>query len=323
MMSLHFMLIDGNSVGYANQYSHTLTAQGMQVQAISGTLRSISKRIREYPDFFPIVLWDGRAQWRFDLYADYKSNRLKSESSRAARAAYEKQQPYLRIMAEKLGLTQIVAPCAEADDVGYQLALILLSMGHKVLFVTSDTEWLQGYQEGLSWLDPKTDKFIASASDMEAHVGTSDPRAYIEAKALAGDTSDTIAGVPRIGITTALKVFAQFGGSMDAFYAHAEAGKVDLKKKTLNSLASAEGRAIFARNMKLMDLAAAPKLTESEIVVSREPVDHIVFTDWAEHFSFSSILRNVGEFISPFERSTEHLGFGEMQRAVAALSARA
>ncbi|WP_225934793.1 hypothetical protein [Cupriavidus sp. EM10] len=36
------MIVDGSAVGYANQYSHTLTAQGMEVQAISGTLWSLS-----------------------------------------------------------------------------------------------------------------------------------------------------------------------------------------------------------------------------------------------------------------------------------------
>ncbi|WP_432263261.1 5'-3' exonuclease H3TH domain-containing protein [Cupriavidus sp. TMH.W2] len=314
-----FMLVDGNSVGYANQYSHTLTAQGMEVQAISGTLRSLSKRIREFPDYFPALLWDGRAQWRFDLYQDYKSNRLKSETSRAARAAYEKQQPFLRVMAAKLGLTQIIAESAEADDVGFQSMQNLVSMGHKVIFVTSDTDWLQGMREGMSWLDPKTGKLIASAADMEQHVGTGDPRAYIEAKALEGDVSDSIPGISRVGIKTALKVFAQYGGSMASFYDQVDAGNVDLKKKVLNSLASAEGRSTFARNMRLMDLAAAPALSVDDLVVTKEPVDPVVFTDWAEHFSFQSILRNVSDFIAPFESAAIRPGYTELMLAISNL----
>lgn len=87
------MIVDGSAVGYANQYSHTLTAQGMEVQAISGTLWSLSVLLRTHYDFFPVLAWDGRAQWRYDLYADYKSERLKSEASRAARASFERQRP--------------------------------------------------------------------------------------------------------------------------------------------------------------------------------------------------------------------------------------
>jgi hypothetical protein len=42
------MIVDGSAVGYANQYSHTLTAQGMEVQAISGTLWSLSVLLRTH-----------------------------------------------------------------------------------------------------------------------------------------------------------------------------------------------------------------------------------------------------------------------------------
>lgn len=313
------MLVDGNSIGYANQYSHSLTAQGMEVQAISGTLWSLSKRIRESRGAFPVVLWDGRAQWRYDLFGEYKSNRQKSEVSRAARASYEKQQPYLRVMAAKLGLTQIVAENAEADDVAFQLMELLVAMGHEVVFITSDTDWLQGMRDGMSWLDPKSGKLIASAADLEQHVGTSNPRAYIEAKALEGDTSDAIPGVPRVGIKTALKVFAEHGGSMASFYAKVDAGKVDLKKKIIASLASEEGRATFTRNIQLMDLAAAPALTEQAVHVTKEALDQVVFADWAEHFAFSAILRNVSDFIAPFEAVAEHLGYPQLMRAVANL----
>lgn len=313
------MFIDGNSIGYANQYSHTMVSQGMEVQAIIGTIRSIRKHISEHPNHFPVVIWDGRAQWRYDLYPDYKSARLKSEKSRAAREAYEKQQPALRTMLAKLGIVQAIAQDAEADDVGFQLGRPLAKMGHEVLHVTRDTDVIVALCKGASWLDPVADRLISTAAELEAHVGTKRPRTYLEAKALEGDTSDTIGGVHRVGIATALKVFAKHGGSMEAFYAEVEAGRVDLKKKTLNSLASAEGRAIFARNMKLMDLASAPPLSAQEIVITREPLDSVVFGDWAEHFAFTAVLKHVGEFLAPFEHATNREGYTELMQAVASL----
>jgi DNA polymerase I len=311
-----FMLIDGNSVGYANQHSHTITSQGMEVQAIIGTLRSIRKRLVEFPTHFPVLLWDGRAQWRYDLYPDYKASRLKSENSRAARASYEKQQPALRTMASKLGLVQLCAAGAEADDVGFQLATSLVKLGHEALFLTSDSDALMGLRKGVSWLDPKTDRRIATPAELEAYVGTANPRTYLEAKALQGDTSDTIPGVNRVGIPTALKVFARYGGSMATFYAHVAAGGVDLKKKTLFSLASEEGRAIFARNMRLMDLAAAPRLSAADIELTCEPLDPVVFGDWAEHFAFESVLKNVGAFLAPFESVESLPGLNDLHRAM-------
>lgn len=314
-----FMLIDGNSVGYANQYSHTITSQGMEVQAIIGTLRSVRKRLVEFPTYFPVLLWDGRPQWRYDLYPDYKASKLKSESSQAARAKYEKQQPALRTMAQKLGLVQLSAQGAEADDLGYQLMTALVDLGHEVLFLTSDSDALQGLRRGVSWLDPKTDRRITTAEDLAEYVGTPNPRTYLEAKALQGDTSDTIPGVNRVGIATALKVFERYGGSMAAFYEHVAAGGVDLKKKTLSSLASDEGRAIFARNMRLMDLAAAPPLSSTDIAIASEPLDPIVFCDWAEHFAFEAVLKNVGAFLAPYEAAQSLPGRDDLHHAIANL----
>ncbi|HIH2745430.1 TPA: 5'-3' exonuclease H3TH domain-containing protein [Burkholderia lata] len=286
-----FMLIDVNSIGYANQHSHTRTGQGMQVQAILGTVRSIAKRMREYPRHFPVVIWDGRAQWRYDLYPDYKSGRLKKESS----------------------------PSAEADDLGFQLMAALVARGHKVLQVTADTDSLQGYREGFSWLDPRFDRIIRSPAELQALVGTDCPRTYLEAKALEGDTSDTIVGVSRVGIPTALKVFATYGGSMSSFYEAVERGQVDLKKKILGSLASDEGRAIFARNMKLMDLAAAPALQADDIVVTTEPVNQDGFQQWIDHFDFSDVIYSAKGFLAPFRALGDREGYGDLMNVVECL----
>ena len=106
---------------------------------------------------------------------------------------------------------------------------------------------------------------------------------------------------------------------MAAFYERVDAGLVNLKKKTLNSLASEEGRNIFSRNMQLMDLAAAPRLTGSGVSVTNQAVDPVVFCDWAEHYSFSAILRNIGEFIAPFEAACNRPGLTEFLTAAASL----
>ncbi|WP_186214596.1 5'-3' exonuclease [Burkholderia gladioli] len=314
-----FMLIDVNSIGYANQHSHTRTGRGMQVQAILGTIRSIAKRMREYPHHFPVVMWDGRAQWRYDLYPDYKSGRLKKESSRLAGATYEKQQPFIKLLAGTLGLTQAVAPSAEADDLGFQLMAALVARGHKVLQVTADTDSLQGYREGFSWLDPRFGRIIRSPAELQALVGTDCPRTYLEAKALEGDTSDTIGGVSRVGIPTALKVFATYGGSMSSFYEAVGKGQVDLKKKILGSLASDEGRAIFARNMKLMDLAAAPALQADDIVITTEPVNQDGFQQWIEHFDFSDVIYSAKGFLAPFRALGEREGYRDLMNVVECL----
>lgn len=72
-MSLHFMLIDGNSVGYANQYSHTLTAQGMQVKPsaeLSARFRSASENIQiSFPSSFGMAGRSGDSTFTLTIRA--------------------------------------------------------------------------------------------------------------------------------------------------------------------------------------------------------------------------------------------------------------
>ena len=74
-MQKRISLIDGNSVGHAAHRATKLRSGDMETQAVFGMLRSIRDMKVERPNFEPIVLWDGRAQWRFDLHPEYKSNR--------------------------------------------------------------------------------------------------------------------------------------------------------------------------------------------------------------------------------------------------------
>src|SRR4051794_37819886 len=91
------ILIDGNSVAHANHGATKLTVGADQVQAVFGSLRSVQTLAANYAGANLLVLWDGRATWRFDIYPEYKGNRKAGNAKQQAdKDAYKKQMPLLR-----------------------------------------------------------------------------------------------------------------------------------------------------------------------------------------------------------------------------------
>src|SRR4051794_35351265 len=86
------ILVDANSRGYAFHDSAKLTVGAFQTQAIFGMVKEMRNIYFSMPTRQVYVLWDGRAQWRYDLYPEYKAGREgKSAVEDAHRAAYKAQ----------------------------------------------------------------------------------------------------------------------------------------------------------------------------------------------------------------------------------------
>lgn len=134
-----FILVDGNAVGHTMHNGTTLTAGTFQTQAIFGFVKAIRELYCNFPDRRLVVLWDGKAQWRYDLYPDYKSNRGHEDDPTAAahRAAYKAQVPLIQASLERLGVEQKLNYFAEADDLAGYLTP-RLAASNPVLLVTGD-----------------------------------------------------------------------------------------------------------------------------------------------------------------------------------------
>ncbi len=94
-----FVLIDGNSVGYAQQLGMTRLSVGEQsTHAIYGFLLALRKLSIDTTTSqrIPIVLWDGAASWRKEIDPSYKSNRRNDEAKIAVKDDYSSQVPFIR-----------------------------------------------------------------------------------------------------------------------------------------------------------------------------------------------------------------------------------
>lgn len=294
------LFIDGNAIGNAAHNGGKLNYGGMQVQAIFGFIKSTRAFLEQFPAArSPIVLWDGRAQWRFDLFPDYKKSRQEGNEKPAdavRRQAYKDQRPFIQEALKLLGVTQMQHKLLEADD----LAGFLCSQTNKpTLLITGDQDWLQLVNRHTSWHDPIRNHMVTHAN-FATFTGCIDANSFVQSKALQGDKSDDIPGVGGLGETYAAELLLTHN-TVEHFWAKVDAGEYSPRLKREQNLASPEGRAIFARNMKLMDLRNAPRPDKEGLQITKGSFDAEGFAEFCHRMGFLSITRDFERFIAVFK----------------------
>jgi 5'-3' exonuclease len=310
------LLIDGNSIAHANHNGTVLTVGDFQVQAIFGFLKSLRALMGIMPaETELIVLWDGKAQFRCDIYPDYKLNREALDpKDQAHKDAFKRQTPFIEKALELLGVTQVRSPFKEADDLASHwvktwAANPELTRRQKIILVSGDKDWLQLVQPGVEWFDPIRDRWCRTDKFLD-FTGYHTPSAFVHGKALQGDNSDNVTGIPGIGEGTA-RIFMAKWLDVNRFFKAVDDGSytpAERKSKTAKSLhpeqllACPEGRATFQRNLRLMDLSSAPDIARGELIVKRSEPNPEGFRRLCERLNFASILREQATFMSAIKR---------------------
>lgn len=293
------MLIDGNSIGFANHQANNLTYDGQPVQAIFGFIKTL-KRLKEmFRDYDLIVLWDG-ISWRYNFYSEYKANRKDPKIERM-KAEYKKQQPAIKRSIELLGINQITAKNLEADDLGAILSKKYSDLGNEVLLVTGDKDWIQLINNKVTWFDPIRDR-QCSLSNLEDFTGCKNIKQFVDLKCLTGDTSDNVKGVGGIGENRA-KAFLQQYDNVEKFIGtNFSDQEVDGWNKYLRDFYKNTNSGIdkYYSNYKLMalNLDNIPKPESIDIVAGKQNFDG--FIDFCAEYGFASIRIEINAFINLF-----------------------
>jgi DNA polymerase-1 len=198
-------------------------SQGLPTNAAFGVTSMLLKVLRERQPQYLALAFDSKAPtFRHREYPEYKAHRPPMPEDLV------RQLPYIQKIIEGLNLPRLELAGFEADDLIATLVRQAISQGFKVEIVSGDKDLLPLVQEGVVMWDPmKNLRFDPEA--IQAQYGVS-PAALVEVKALAGDPSDNIPGVPGIGEKTALKLIARFH-TLDQLLSHLE----DIKEKGLRA----------------------------------------------------------------------------------------
>jgi 5'-3' exonuclease len=253
--------------------------------------------VAKHPDADFTVLWDGKAAFRYEIFPEYKANRVaKTEEEQVEKNHYQAQVPFIRAVYQSLGIKQIIPESLEADDLaGYMTGIF--SRRDKVILYTGDSDWWQMINENVTWIDPRKDDRVITMANFQEKTGYFTPEEYLQGKAMYGDSADGIPPIGGIGEKGAVKFLAQFR-SVENFWKLCDEGAFVPTAKAHISLWKGEARANWERNMKLMRLGGKPQATKFEVI--NKPLNETAFRAICEKLAFISILKNYENYIQPF-----------------------
>ena len=214
------MLIDGNSIVNRAFFGvRPLSApDGTPTNAVYGFLAILQKLLEdEDPDGLCVAFDRREPTFRHQHSDAYKATRKPMPEELAT------QMPILKEALDALGMRRCELAGWEADDILGTLSRRGAEQGAECVVVTGDKDALQLVGDRVRVLNVKTRMGQTETVDytperFRAEYGF-DPEKMVDLKALMGDSSDNIPGVPGVGEKTALDLLRRFG-SLNGVYAH-------------------------------------------------------------------------------------------------------
>lgn len=223
------VLIDGLSILNRAYYGvpRLTNSEGLFTNAIYGFLNIMFKIIEEeQPDYLAVAFDVHAPTFRHLMYPEYKGTRKGMDEE------LREQVPVMKELLEAMGICRYEQAGLEADDILGTLAKKAEAEGKAVSLISGDRDLLQIATDHIKIRIPKTsggkteikDYF---AKDVQAEYKVT-PEGFIELKALMGDASDNIPGVPKVGAKTAEALMTEYG-SLAGIYEHVE----EISKKSI------------------------------------------------------------------------------------------
>ena len=217
-MNSKIVLIDGHSILNRAFYGvpDLTNSEGLHTNAIYGFLNIMFKILEEEKPEYLTVAFDVHAPtFRHEMYAEYKGTRKPMADE------LRQQVPVIKEVLRAMGVKIIEQAGLEADDLLGTISKRCESMGMDVSVISGDRDLLQLATEKVKIRIPKTKQGRTEVEDYYAEdVKTRyevTPKEFIDLKALMGDTSDNIPGVPSIGEKTATKIIVEYGSIENAY----------------------------------------------------------------------------------------------------------
>ena len=324
-MSEKLVLIDGHSILFRAFYGMPLAMtapDGTHTNAVYGFLTILHKVVEEEkPEYLAVAFDLAAPTFRHKLYPDYKGTRQKAPEE------FHEQVPVMKQLLADMEIPVLTAEGWEADDILGTLARDAEGRGISVSLISGDRDLLQIASAGTEIVIPKTrggkttyERY--TPEDVKKAYGVT-PEGFIEMKALMGDTSDNVPGLPGVGPKTAQKIMETFG-SIENAHQH-----VDEVKPPRASKAMKEKWDQLLLSLDLVTIrTSAPVHFDEEAMRLGDPYNEKSYEDFkrlgftsllgrfdmnrtpkAPEFSFEEVS-DLAEMASSFERASREKRIG-------------
>lgn len=281
------IVIDGNAIFHRAYHSMPpfKTSKGEVTNAIYGFLRMLFDLLkREKPDYIAIA-WDRAAPtFRHEEYKEYKATRSAPPDD------LYPQLPRLKQILETMHISSFEMDGFEADDlIGTLTYQAEKQPDLHTIILTGDRDALQLVSEKTEVMTPLSGVAkvkMYTPEEVTKTYGVS-PQQIIDYKALCGDTSDNIPGIPGIGPKQASTLLQKYG-TFENIYQH------------LNELSSSQQKK-FQDGQQLGKMSKKLATIHREVPITLTPeklaldIDFPKLTRLFEELEFNSLLRKLEE----------------------------
>jgi DNA polymerase-1 len=298
-------IIDGKSVFYRGYYAmpSLSTKDGIPTGGVYGFATMALELVKKLQPDYVCVAWDKpktNIRKRVKMYPEYKAGR------KPAPPDFYEQIPVLHELLDAFGWPLYELDDYEADDIMGALAVQARQRDLETMLITSDLDALQlvnghvhvyALKRGFSQIE------LFHPESFTAKYGL-DPEQFLDLKALKGDSSDNIPGVPGVGEKTAIELLKQHK-TLDGIYDNLALIKDSVRKK----LEAGKDLAYLSKKLGAIWTDAPIKLNLKEVDGSKADPRRI--HDLLQKLEFRTLARNLPEYmhLSPEE-------VGEAEEAV-------
>ncbi|GGB27677.1 DNA polymerase I [Virgibacillus dakarensis] len=277
-MSKKLVLIDGNSIIYRAFFALPLlnNDKGVYTNAVYGFTTMLLKILEDEKPTHMLVAFDaGKTTFRHQTYQEYKGGRQKTPPE------LSEQFPVLKELLDAFHIPHYQLDQYEADDIIGTLSkkgneenwdVTVISGDKDLLQLVSDNVTVNLTKKGISDVDSYTPAFMMEKMEIN-------PEQIIDLKALMGDSSDNVPGVPGVGQKTATKLIKQYK-TIEEVYAHIDEIS---GKKLKENLANHKKDAFMSKELVTINCDSPIEVTVHDITY-----------DGYEQSKVSAIFKDLG-----------------------------
>jgi len=257
------LAVDGNSILNRAFYGirPLTTAEGIHTNAVYGTVNILLRRLEELSPEYCAVAFDLKAPtFRHREYSEYKAGRRPMPEELAM------QLPIIKECIAAMGISVLSLEGYEADDILGTLSAMGEKAGIKSYILTGDRDSLQLISDDTTvLLAGNNDTTVFDKAHFVEEYGIT-PDRFVDVKAVMGDSSDNIPGVPGIGSKGALKLISAFG-DLDGIYSALDGGeeRSEFTKSVKQKLCDGRESAYLSKRLSAIEREVPLGLTLDDI----------------------------------------------------------
>jgi DNA polymerase-1 len=287
-------LIDGHALAYRMYYALTAgggsqrwqTSTGEPTAGIFGFARELLRILeKDQPDYLAVAFDVGKT-FRDDMFPDYKATREKMPDD------LRQQIERIREMVDAFNIPRLEVDGYEADDVLGSIARQANEQDIGVKIITGDRDLLQLVNERTSVYVAGDNKTYVTVQDVVNSKFGVRPDQVVDYKAIVGDNSDNIPGVPGVGEKTAKGLFERFD-TLDGVYANLE----DVEKRWRTKLEAGKESAFMSRELARIHLDVPVKLDLDH--ARADQIDSSAVIGLFQELEFRTLTRQLQQMAGP------------------------